>query len=234
MGKILVIPDVHLKKWIFDKAEELLKSVEVDNIVCLGDLVDDWDAFYNMNWYEETLQRALDFDKAHPQMLWCYGNHDVSYLWQKNETGYLPQARDIVCKYMNKLKEQAGNRLQFIHRIDTTVFSHAGVVQEFLDKYLNTDIVDKETVNQINNLGVSALWDEISPIWVRPQDTPEYSVLDIPVFQVVGHTPVYEATLTNNDEVLSLDTFSTDYYNTPIGNQRFIVVDTVTHIFEEM
>ena len=41
MGKVFVIPDVHLKPWMFDKAEEILSRSEYDKIVCLGDLVDD-------------------------------------------------------------------------------------------------------------------------------------------------------------------------------------------------
>lgn len=39
--RVLVIPDIHLKTWIFD--------------------------------------RAIAFAVGHPDTLWCYGNHDVSY-----------------------------------------------------------------------------------------------------------------------------------------------------------
>ena len=41
--KVLVIPDVHLKTWIFDKAENVLKSGKADRAVCLMDMPDDWD-----------------------------------------------------------------------------------------------------------------------------------------------------------------------------------------------
>lgn len=41
MSRVLVIPDVHLKPWIFDKAEKVDNS-SFDTIVILGDLVDDW------------------------------------------------------------------------------------------------------------------------------------------------------------------------------------------------
>ncbi len=54
MSKVFVIPDVHLKAWIFDKAEELLSQNEYDKIVCLGDLVDDWDQEKNLRLYSET------------------------------------------------------------------------------------------------------------------------------------------------------------------------------------
>ena len=39
--KVLVIPDIHLKKWIFDKAEGILKEGKADRAVCLMDIPDD-------------------------------------------------------------------------------------------------------------------------------------------------------------------------------------------------
>ncbi len=44
-------------------------------------------------------------------------------------------------------------------------------------------------------------------------------------FQVVGHTPVKEPLVTNN--ILTVDTFSTYSDGSPIGDQRFVWVDTV-------
>ena len=41
MSRVLVIPDVHLKPWIFDEAEKVDKN-SYEDIVVLGDLVDDW------------------------------------------------------------------------------------------------------------------------------------------------------------------------------------------------
>ena len=34
--KVLVIPDIHLKPWIFDKAKEILKAGKAENAVCLN------------------------------------------------------------------------------------------------------------------------------------------------------------------------------------------------------
>ena len=39
--KILVIPDVHLRGWMFDEADRLMEENEITQAVCLGDLVDD-------------------------------------------------------------------------------------------------------------------------------------------------------------------------------------------------
>ena len=41
--RILVIPDIHLKTWIFDRAEDILKASKADQAVCLMDIPDDWD-----------------------------------------------------------------------------------------------------------------------------------------------------------------------------------------------
>ena len=38
----MVIPDIHLKPWIFDRAEEIFAKAACDTVVCVGDLVDDW------------------------------------------------------------------------------------------------------------------------------------------------------------------------------------------------
>ena len=41
--KVLIIPDVHLKPWIFDQAEDIMRDKGFDRAVFIGDLVDDWD-----------------------------------------------------------------------------------------------------------------------------------------------------------------------------------------------
>lgn len=40
--KVLVIPDIHLKPWIFDRAEKIIKDGKADRAVCLMDIPDDW------------------------------------------------------------------------------------------------------------------------------------------------------------------------------------------------
>ena len=39
--KVLVIPDVHLKLWMFQRASELMKETGADRAVCLMDIADD-------------------------------------------------------------------------------------------------------------------------------------------------------------------------------------------------
>lgn len=65
MSKVFVMPDVHLKPWMFDKAEELFSRSEYDQIVCLGDLVDDWDQEKNLGLYSETYDALERFINRH-------------------------------------------------------------------------------------------------------------------------------------------------------------------------
>ena len=75
------------------------------------------------------------------------------------------------------------------------------------------------------------LWNDYSPIWVRPQID---NIIPFPenMFQVVGHTPVKETLLSNN--ILTVDNFSTYRDGSPIGNEKFICIDTENWAYEEI
>ena len=45
--------------------------------------------------------------KEHPETYWCYGNHDVSYLWYAMQTGFAFLARDTVVEGVEKLNPKA-------------------------------------------------------------------------------------------------------------------------------
>jgi len=57
--KILVIPDVHLKPWMFDRAKEIMDIGAAENALCLMDIPDDWGQEYNLGLYEETFDAAI-------------------------------------------------------------------------------------------------------------------------------------------------------------------------------
>ncbi len=230
MSKCLIIPDIHLKPWILQGAEDILhKDSSIDMAVCLGDIVDDWGREYQLDIYEGTLITVLEFMTKHNNTLLCYGNHDVSYMWGKEETGYSFAARQLVLKYMDKIKNVCGSRLRFVHKVESVIFSHAGLTLNYVDEFCEDIRDDMDAVlNRINNdFGVEELWKYTSPIWARPQ--PGYSKYEMfapGYLHVVGHTPVEKSLLSG--DVLSVDTFSTLRDGTPIGDRRFIWVDTVS------
>ena len=61
--KVLVIPDVHLKPYMFHQADRLLEQGVAERTVCLMDIPDDWDREYNIELYVETFDTAIAFAK---------------------------------------------------------------------------------------------------------------------------------------------------------------------------
>ena len=231
MSRVLVIPDVHLKPWIFDEAEKVDKS-SYEDIVVLGDLVDDWGKGNDIDAYEETLKRAAEFGKEHGESLWCYGNHDVSYLWDAMESGYSVQARITVIEGITKLERILEDRYKFVHRIDNVLFSHAGVTETFVLHSCGYHVKEIEDIlAKINRMGKQELWKDSLPIWARPQADFYRMFRDDLLYQVVGHTPVEEPL--DACGVLTLDLFSTYSNGDPYGNQKLYIVDTLTRKFEE-
>ncbi|MBR5357903.1 MAG: metallophosphoesterase [Clostridiales bacterium] len=225
--KVLVIPDVHLKPEIFDRAMDIMENADCERAVCVGDICDDWGCEDNVALYKETLQKALEFARKYPNTLWCYGNHDLAYLWDRYEhPGFSEKAQDTVCEYFNMLDEEVS--LAVMHRIDNVIFSHAGLTKEFVDDYLNDirDDVDA-MIDAVNCFGDGELWDDTSPIWARPQKGFRMGSVYLTEFlQVVGHTPMRSIDQTEN--LLTTDVFSTWSDGRKFGEEEFCWVDTVT------
>ncbi|MBQ9278243.1 MAG: metallophosphoesterase [Lachnospiraceae bacterium] len=226
MSKVFVIPDVHLKPWMFEKATELIEKNQFDRIVMLGDFVDDWNQELNLDLYKETLDAILQFIEKYPDTLYCLGNHDVSYLWQAFESGYSAYARDTVVAGINKIiYTLPKENVAFIHRIDDVLFSHAGLSEKFVMKHFgHGEKPDLDyLLEKVNKMGKYEIWDDDSPIWVRPQYR-DIRMYPSSMFQVVGHTPVTKPLKTGN--ILTLDNFSTYSDGGPIGNEKFVCIDT--------
>lgn len=231
--KVLVIPDVHLKPEMFDRAEQILATGQADYAIQLGDLVDDWGKLDDNEAYEDTLERALRFAEQHPDTKWLYGNHDFLYtvLDKKGmlESGHSPAQANTVREFYWNLK-MADNPATLVYEADGCLFTHAGITMAWLKRHLPksgwTDEV-RFVKELIDNADPVDLWEEDSPIWARPQHTGEEMYLC--KLQIVGHTPVAEPS--ENDAVLSTDVFSTSSKGRIIGNQQFVIVDTESGTF---
>jgi len=244
--KVLVVPDVHLKRRIFDEAEKAIVYLEEREeelpeserqqigAVCLGDWADDWGKQNDLQAYRDTFDRGIAFLTQHTNTYFCIGNHDISYVWQKEESGfsYNPDVQFMVRKKMKELERALVDEghFAFIHCIDNTIFSHAGIGRGYIKEYAGFGGDLDNFIWRINNtFGEAELWKDRSPIWARLQK--EWYQNDSPYsgrrLQVVGHTPVEKAIYDAEDYLLSVDTFSTDENGNPLGEQRFVVVDTV-------
>ena len=232
MSKALIIPDVHLKPWMFDQATDIMENTDCETAVCLGDLVDDWGCERNVDLYKETMEGAIRFATKYPDTLWCWGNHDLSYMWdQYDHPGYSVYAADIVCDMFESLRDalESPDNLAIVHKMDNVIFSHAGVCSSFVEVHMYDMMDDIDYVlDTINGFGVEEMWLDDSPLWVRPQNT--YLTADMlypPGFlQVVGHTPVRR--MLEQENMITLDVFSTYSDGTKFGNEEFYWVDTVS------
>ena len=224
---ILVIPDVHLKGWMFDRASELMDYGMADRSVCLMDIPDEWGHGYDLDLYIDTFDKAIEYAEHFPETLWCYGNHDLSYIWMQPESGFSAFAMPTVSSKLAALRNDE-RQLAYIHRIDNVLFLHGGLTHSFVRYYApdidydNTDAV----ISRINSLGFREIWDDASPVWFRPQYNKEKMYREKDLLQIVGHTPVMEIERTGS--VFSCDLFSTYRNGDPIGTQEFILIDTET------
>ena len=234
--KVLVIPDVHLKPWMFQRASELMKEIKPDRAVCLMDIADDWRQQFNLDLYVQTYDATIAFAKEYPETLWCYGNHDVCYLWNQRETGYSKIAPWTVCEKLRTFRESLPDerQLAYLHRIDKVLFSHGGLADDFVRRYVPASKYNDidAVIETINGFACGEMWQDESPIWYRPQYYEGRLYKPRKLLQVVGHTPVEEITRKGN--LISCDVFSTDSEGKPIGTQEFPVIDTVAWDYQSI
>ena len=231
--KVLVIPDVHLKPWMFREAAEIMKCGTAERAVCLMDIPDDWNQESNLDLYVQTFDSAIAFANEYPDTLWAYGNHDLCYMWNERESGYSTQAAQIVPQQIAELQKALpeGHEIRYIQKIDNVLFCHGGIMDYFVkktvpeSKYHEVD----ETVRALNSLGHEYMWNDISPVWHRPQYTYGKLYGSDKVLQVVGHTPVERIYREGN--IISCDVFSTYRNGRPIGTEEFLLLDTKTWDF---
>ena len=123
---------------------------------------------------------------------------------------------------------QDDQQLGFIHRIDNVLFSHGGITDEFVRRYVLAKYYNDvdAVVNAVNGLDSDIMWQDLSPIWYRPQSYKGKMYKPRKLLQVVGHTPVER--LEKDGNVLSCDVFSTYRDGSPIGTQEFLLLDTVS------
>ena len=250
--KILVIPDIHLKQWIVklaaDHMEELIKMENTRpeserktiGAVFLGDLADDFGKQNEVSLYRRTYDEVISFLKMFPDSFFCIGNHDISYIWKKEESGYSynPETQKVVQEKMTELKDLLGSgRYAFMHCINNVIFSHAGLSEAYYYQYTENCDDIKSLIHRINSFGPSELWVNTSPIWARIQSGwfQNFTPFVCDKLQIVGHTPLEKILFEEKQNLLSVDIFSTQPNGKPIGdirNQRFVVVDTIEKTFQ--
>lgn len=233
MSLICVIPDIHLKPEMFDRADKIISSGQAERAIQMGDLVDDWGMEFNIKLYDRTMQRVLKFHREHPDTLWCWGNHDYLYAHPRSgmdESGHSKFQEGIMGTYLREM-EHIGAKQEVMHLLGGVVFTHAGLTEGWVKRRLEKVGYEPgvtpskaNLIHVVNHASPGELWQEDSPIWARPQQD-EY-IMWGDYLHVVGHTPVKHPI--QEGDVLSADLFSTYRDGAPYGDEKFIIVDTIT------
>lgn len=224
MSKILVIPDIHLKPEIFDKAEQIMNLAKVDNVVFLGDLVDNWNQENNIDLYKQTINRAIKFKEDYPNSLYCWGNHEIGYFAQWNCSGnsklYALEIKSLLSEYERKVEPK------YIHVVDEVLFSHGGIEKSTAEVISSFGKFKHayELADNLNQMSIETLGDYISPIWLRPQFSEYYTRYT----QVVGHSPVRQPLYIMN--TWFLDLFSTTSQGNNCSKLLYMsIIDTINY-----
>ena len=110
--RVLVIPDIHLKPWIFDRTEKILRDGKADRAVCLMDMPDDWNMEFQIERYKETFDRAIVFAKGDALL-----DGDVKSVFKEKdilEKAYLEQPYTMQLCYELGYKEAFLNPEDFV------------------------------------------------------------------------------------------------------------------------
>ena len=195
------------------------------------DIPDEWSQEFNLELYERTFDHAIKFHKEFPDTLWCWGNHDLSYVWEFSESGFSYYAINIVNRKLTELRNlmEYDDQIAYVQLIDDVMFSHGGVLDSFVKEHVSEKSYEdvQKTVDQINELIRYDMWRDDSPIWLRPQYGEYKMYKEKKILQIVGHTPVESIIKKRN--LISCDVFSTYRDLSPIGTQEYLLIDTRTH-----
>ena len=133
-----------------------------------------------------------------------------------------------MCEKLRILSETLPDdrQLHYLHRIDNVLFSHGGLADEFVRRYVPARMYNDidSVVNILNDLALDVMWQDLSPIWFRPQNYMGRMYKPKKLLQVVGHTLFKKIEKSGN--VISCDVFSTYRDGSPIGTQEFLILDT--------
>ena len=243
--KALVIPAVRLQYWMFHSADKIINELRRQELVlpeeerqtvgsvCLGDLPDFGIKPGAIDLYEKTYDVAIRFVKEHPNTYFCIGNHDISYIWKRKTSGYSNAAEQLVREKTARLKETFHDpgHYAFVHCLDNTIFSHAGLCSYFVLKQTRPGWTIDDLIFHINHsFGEEELWKDDSPIWIRMQKDYPLPYKDGRL-QVFGHTACEHIWFDRERGLLNTDNFFTKPDGTRYGDRRFIVVDTIKKSF---
>lgn len=196
MSKILIIPDVHGRTF-WKHAIECVDSYE--KIVFLGDYLDPYPhEGILFQQAVDNFEEILDFKKKNlDKVVLLLGNHDWHYVEEDfMDCSRLNRGRRSELHYTYYEKNLDLFQLVFIPESHNILFSHAGVYQEWLDKYQLSiqNLIDQDfSYHFLEDIsGYRGGWNTVgSPIWADIQENNLHELV-AGYYQIVGHTQLSE------------------------------------------
>ncbi len=203
-----MVGDLHGRHEQFSNAVSKFETEGYDKLIQIGDLAD---SYVRSN--EDILQCfkiSADLkEKYGDRFIQLYGNHDWSYRFGSYMcSGFRADLSPSLNPWMNENK----GWFQVAHLEGNYLFTHAGVIRKWYDKYskmIEKYMDDKDLAYALNcmsetGLGCEALYeigvsrggiryDYGSPMWADRSDIESYGPLKH-FHQIVGHTPQKDIT----------------------------------------
>lgn len=203
--KILAVGDVHAKQWMIYEIAEFVDLY--DAVVFVGDYADNFNTSPVHSLATWRLLRQLQ--QSNPDKVYCtIGNHDYSYVHPEiagRSSGWHPVTFTLINTPENKKIKNWLLGLPVTIELDGVTFSHAGITEQWNGQE-----------------DVYSLWNDLSPIWARPQKFGGQAIYKkIP--QVIGHNPSKEI-WQPEEGIWCIDTFSQDQQNNFIGDQTLLEI----------
>ena len=194
MAKVLIVPDVHGRKF-WHKAEEMID--EVDQVVFLGDYLDPYPhEGITFDDAIEELGSILDFkEKYSDKVTLLVGNHDMHYIVKEfMDCSRLNRYHRLAMHdfFMNNI-----DKFQLICIMNGYLFSHAGVYLEWTKKYEITfkELLDFKTFLEKRWQTLEDVsytrggWDKVgSCVWADISESVQNELPAVFNKQIVGHT----------------------------------------------
>lgn len=192
--KTLVVPDVHGRKFWIEPCLNWQGS-----IVFLGDYHDPYFEEVSKDNSLKNLKKLVEFYESNKDRIICLlGNHDANYIIERGFADRLdyynyPKVVDLM-KRLN---------LQLCYQINNILFSHSGVLPEWLELYnLKLDELNNIPLNHSALRSISVNRGGVGPGGILWGDVREYILADkhIPnLYQIFGHTQLQDKPIIMDD-----------------------------------
>lgn len=223
--KTFIVGDLHLQSQkILPIIKPLLIENKIEQIIFIGDYVDQWGQTGNDSLYISEINTLLNFKEwCHEQnikVIYLLGNHDVIYLIDSCKI-YTSDSRKIRYQVAQMLLELEPTLSVNVHGYQ---LSHAGFAKN-LQVSNDLSIKHLQTLENMVGPGSGGSNPYGSEIWLRPEELEKYPSKNYSK-QIFGHTPV--KTININENNINVDTFSLKRNLKPIGDGSILYIDSET------